>query len=273
MYQTKLIFTNVVLTTLLLLFAVGLTHAQPTPAELADRIHESQQNQLRGIQNITIIQEMPFVGDVESYYEKVEEDGRFILRSMEGDDDEFFLLSSMDQDFRRVIMGASSITNDSFDGIQLYKVFIDDKELLESLDTDNFDLDPDEDMMGEIKSATFWVDRSNYNVHRTEVVQVANGNEMTINIHLKDYRQHSGLYIPHIMEMSIDGMENMFSDEEVAEARAAMRELEAQLEQMPEAQRDMIMQQFSSQIEQLEAVLAGESTSMEIKVIDVIINQ
>ena len=96
---------------------------------------------------------------------------------------------------------------------------------------------------------------------------------VTIYYRFTDYQNFSGLPIPMVMKIEVKGLEDLVSDGELAEARESLREMEAQLEQMPESQREMTRQHLKHQMERFESLLeSGDLGRSRIEVIDVAVN-
>jgi len=258
-------------------FLGGITAlcAQPTPAELADRMFEVNQQRLSQIESLEITMKMDAAGfesETVTRYVKIVEDGVVMLVMEEGEDSDAEMFEGIyDGSIEDVIRIADSVTNDRVDGRNAYKLVITDQEFLNSLGEDEFD---SEGMDLEIEKGTLWIDRDELYVLKMVYEQRADGSGMTVEMGLEDYRVHSGLPVAHRMTMKIEGMDQMMSDEDLAEARQAMREFEDQLESMPEAQRNMIREQMSGQMEQFEQMLeTGMASSTVMEVVDVKVNR
>ena len=271
--------------------------AQPSPSDLADRLAQAQQEHIRQIDRLQITNRITagmFDGQqTTTTFVKVERDGRHVLEPVETDDffDDDEITGFTGEIYIEMIRNASEIARDTRDGHQVYRVTIDDPEFLagfegldaidEQMQDDFFDdeeyydddyYDDDGFMDGEVpESVTLWVDRSELLVR---AVRISLGEEgVTVNYRFSDYRTYSGLPVPMVTEVHIEGLEQYISEEDLAEAREAMREMEAQLEQMPEAQREMIRQQLQPQMERLEQMLeSGDMGKVRIEVVDVTVN-
>ncbi len=275
------------ITGFLMLFALilitGSSVAQPTPSELADRIDQLTMERIQEIDRLQYTN-LFTAGILEgqestSVFEKVRRNGRYVLEPVETDGDyETSEMAGFSQDiFSESIRHASSIEHDTYDGTSVYKVFVDDKDFLTQLSTPDALVDDEIDEYeteAAPKSLTFFIDRDDLLVlFASYVFTGPEGGELKMNMTLSEYENFSGLPIPTVTDIEIEGLEQMFADEDIAEAREAMREMEAQLEQMPEAQRRMIEEQFRPQIEQFEAILEGEDMeNTRIEVTDVVVN-
>lgn len=259
------------------LFAPCALIAQPSPDQLADRINDLHQQRLSIIQSLqmTVKTEVAgFSSESVTRYIRTETDGRFALVPDESYDDlDTELFEGMyDGSFDRVIRAAESVTEEQLDSRASYRLIIRDSELLQSLgEEDEYDEDG---MTFEIEKATLWIDSDLLMPLKMVYEQYEDGGGLTVEMELGDYKLYSGLPVAHTMAMKIEGMDQMMSDEDLAEARQAMREFEEQLESMPEAQRKMIREQMSGQMEQFERILeSGMASTTIMEVVDVKVNQ
>lgn len=268
-----------------LVFAVYSTQgiAQPSAAQLADRL---DQVNLERIQNIDQLQITNVItsGMMEGLetvtnYEKVQRDGRDVLEAV--DSDNTYEMGEMtgyfDEMMGEMVRHAGSVEEENYDGHSVYRIEIDDREFLSSfadderITGDEFE-ELDEDFAPE--SVVLLIDSDELIIYRaTFYQQSSQGDAITMHISLSEYEDFSGLPIPRVVDLEIEGLDQMISEEELAEAREALREMESQLEQMPEAQRNMIEQQLRPQIEQFEQLVQqGEIGNMRVEVTDVVVN-
>lgn len=251
--------------------------AQPSPGQLADMIIERNTERLRSIDvlEITVVTEDGVIPETTTRYVKRSEEGRVWLEPDESEPevDSGLLSGVFDDQLPIIISGASSVENDRVGDFNVYRVFIDDADLLNSLISDQMEFDDVSDEM-EVKTATVWLDRDELIARKLKFDQTDGENrDLTIDILLDDYRNHSGLPVSHKVTFQISGLESQFSDQEIEEARRGMEEFRKQLEQMPEAQRRMIEQQMRPQIERMEMMLeSGEIGDMVFLVKEVKVN-
>lgn len=265
-----------------MLFIIGSSQiiAQPSAAQLADRL---DQVNLERIQNINQIQITNVItsGMMEgmenvTQYHKVQRNGRDVLEAVDSDD--MYEMGDMtgyfDEMMGEMVRHASSVEETTHQGHSAFRVEIDDREFLNSLAEDDrlTREELDEDFAPE--SIVLFIDRDELIIYRaTFYQQSSQGGAITMHINLSEYENFSGMPIPRIVDFEVEGIEQMISDEELAEAREALREMEGQLEQMPQAQRDMIEQQLRPQIERFEQLVQqGELGNMRIEVTDVVVN-
>ena len=260
--------------------------AQPSPAELADRMAQAQQEHIRQIDRLQMTSRIT-AGMLDgeqttSTFVKTQRDGRYVLEPVDSDDfyDDDDLTGFTGDIYIDMIRNASRIDRETHDGHRVYRITIEDPDFLAGLDglsafdepMDDDDYYDDDGFMDDVpETVTLWVDRGELIVR---AFQISFGDEgVTVNYRFTDYRTYSGLPVPMVTEVHIEGLENMISEEDLAEAREAMRQMEAQLEQMPEAQRDMIRRQIQPQMERLEQMLqSGDMGRARIEVVDVKVN-
>ena len=260
--------------------------AQPSPSDLADRLAQAQQEHIRQIDRLQITNRITagmFDGqETTTTFVKVERDGRHVLEPVETDDffDDDEITGFTGEIYIEMVRNASSIVRETHDGHEVYRVTIDDPEFLaglegmEPLDEPMYDdyYDDDGFMDDQVpESVTLWVDRSDLLMRAVRFSFGEGG--VNVNYRFSDYRTYSGLPVPMVTEVHIEGLEQLISEEDLAEAREAMRQMEAQLEQMPEAQREMIRRQLQPQMERLEQMLeSGDMGKARIEVVDVKVN-
>ncbi len=268
---------------LVLILTNSTTVGQPTPAELADRLEQVTMERIQQIDRLQITNRFT-AGMLEgqettSIFEKVERDGRYVLEPVETDDmyETGEMAGHAEDLYSEMIRHASSIEHDSYNGSSVYRIFVDDIDFLNQIGAPDALLD---DQIDEIddepvpESLTFLLDRDDLvMLFGSYTFTGPDGGEFKMNITLSEYENFSGLPIPMVTEIEVEGIGQMFTDEDIAEAREAMREMEAQLAEMPEVQRKMIEAQIRPQMEQYEALLeSGEIGHARIEVIDVVVN-
>ncbi|PWN07232.1 hypothetical protein [Rhodohalobacter mucosus] len=260
-----------------LVIVPALAAAQPAPGQLADMILEMNADRLSGIEavEITVEAQDNIIPASTTRYVKQSENGRVWLRP-ENEDPEIdsgLLSGVFDDQLPILISGAESIENDQFNNFSVYRVFIDDADLLNTLVSDDIEFEDTSAEMS-VRSATVWLDREELIARKLRFVQGDDsGKEFIVDILMEDYQMHSGLPVAHTVTFQFSGMETEFTDEEIAEARRGLEAFRQQLEQMPEAQRKMIEEQMKPQIERMESILdTGEIGDMVFLVQEVRVN-
>jgi len=276
--RVKTIKNSLVLSILTLSLTAAAAVAQPSADRIAQEMINKYEESLSQIETLSMtiqVNEGGLIPDMTTrYVKKTNENGTPYLDLENGDAMEMdfsAMAGSVDQ-MVDLIRGAESITEEKVNGMDTYKIYVNDSELLKSLDQSEMEM---EDMEIVFDAATIWIEISTMNVRKIFMEQTVDGDKnMSMEMSLDDYQVFSGYPVPMSMTMKIGGMSSQFSAEEIAEAREAMREMEKQLSQMPEAQRQAIERQIKPQMEQFEQMLeSGEGMTMNIAVTDVIVNE
>ncbi len=276
--RVKTVKNSLILSILTFTFTVAAAVAQPSADRIAEEMVNKYEESLSQIETLSMtiqVNEGGLIPDMTTrYVKKTNENGTPYL-DLESENDmemDFSALAGSVDQMVELIRGAESITEESIDGKDTYKIFVNDSELLKSLDQGEMEM---QDMEIVFDAATIWIEKSSMNVRKLFMEQTVEGDKnMNVEMSLDDYQVFSGYPVPMSMTMKIGGMSSQFSSEEIAEAREAMKEMEKQLSQMPEAQREAIERQIKPQIEQFERMLeSDEGMTMNIAVTDVKVNQ
>ena len=276
--RVKTIKNSLVLSIMTLSLAAAAAVAQPSADRIAEEMVNKYEESLSQIETLSMTIQMNeggLIPDITTrYVKKVNENGTPYLDLENGNDMEMdfsALAGSVDQ-MVDLVRGAESITEERVNGIDTYKIYVNDSELLKSLDQGEMEM---EEMEIVFDAATIWIEINSMNVRKIFMEQTVEGDKnMNMEMSLDDYQVFSGYPVPMSMTMKIGGMSSQFSSEEIAEAREAMREMEKQLSQMPEAQREAIERQIKPHMEQFERMLeSGEGMTMNISVTDVKVNE
>jgi|GEM_PF-869937 len=279
----KATFNNLLFTTLILVVATvvstaEMTEAQPSRNQLADRLERAYADRIGRIDaiEITSVTDGAIFGSIETRtrYEKVERDGRTMLIESGGDGElEGVYQGIADDLLPEMVRHSASITEESLGGRGVYRIEVDDEGYLAELQTSQM---LEENMDGEflMDAATLYIDRSDLLLRQMSFSQNGQGGQaMTIHFEMDEYQTYSGFPVPHLMRFTIEGLDSLVSDEDMAEIRRSMEEMEAQLASMPQAQREMIERQLLPQMERLEAMMSegdqGDLGTMEVRVTDV----
>ena len=276
--RVKTLKNSLVLSILALSLAAAAAVAQPSADRIAEEMVNKYEESLSQIETLSMtiqVNEGGLIPDMTTrYVKKINENGTPYL-DLENENDmemDFSALAGSVDQMVELIRGAESITEESVNGTDTYKVYVNDSELLKTLDQSEMEM---EEMEIVFDAATIWIEINSMNVRKIFMEQTVEGDKnMNMEMRLDDYREFSGYPVPMAMTMKIGGMSSQFSNEEIAEAREAMREMEEQLSQMPEAQREAIERQIKPQMEQFEQMLeSGEGMTMNIAVTDVKVNE
>jgi hypothetical protein len=106
-----------------------------------------------------------------------------------------------------------------------------------------------------------------------EVVEGGEGRPVAVAMRFSDYRTVDGYLHPFRIVMEMDVASADISPEEIQEAREALEEFRRELDEVPEAQRDMLEQMMGEQLQMLERMVAGEGLEVEIRVTDLRVNE
>lgn len=249
--------------------------AQPSVEELADQMSEVNQHRLADIESLEYTVKLDVAGfqtETVSRFLRTENNGTYsLIPEGEQDSDSELIGGVYDGSVQDLIRSAESVSNDEVNGKSAYRLVIRDQELLNSYSQEELESG---DMEFEIEKGTIWIDSSELIPLKMVYEQSEDGSGMTVEITVEDYREYSGLPVAHLMRVNIEGIDQMMSDEEIAEARRALEEYEKQLESMPPAQRDMIRDRMSGQMEQFEQMLeSGKAGMTKMEIVDVKVNQ
>lgn len=258
------------------LLTAGSAAAQPSPAELSEQMYQANEERLSGIESLELTVEMNMGGTVMNesttrYVKEVNNGRTMLVTEKSGDMDDSELVEGMyDGTLEELVAGAESVENDEVNGRSVYRLVIRDRELLNQMEGEAFEADERE---FEIDKGTLWIDRDMLVPVRMIYEQEDGEPGISMEIQMSDFETHSGLPVARTMSFEIEGMDQMFTEEEMAEARNAMKEMREQLDQMPEAQREMIENQMSGQIEKFEQMVeSGNVGSNTVKVTSVKVN-
>jgi hypothetical protein len=263
--------------TILAVFTAAGSIAQPTSNQLAEQIIELNNNRLSDIQTLSISvepEEAGFIPATTTHYVKEETNGMSVLVPREDDDEDHEMLTGLfDRQLPDMVRAAESITSETYNGYDVYRIHINDSRYLNQLSNQDFEINEEED--AELKDITLWMDSEELVPRRILFNQATeNNNEVSVEIVMEDYQMHRGLPLAHTMLFSIDGLDSEFSEEDLAEARKAMQQMEEQLSQMPASQRDMIERHLKPQMERFEAILeTGGMNQMVFRVVEVKVNE
>ena len=249
--------------------------AQPADTRAAEILQTVRQEYERSIENID---DYKVVSDMyTTYYKKAYDNGRPYFRSrMETDamggmestssvsDAELF----SPETFETLQNNAIFEGTETIDGYEVHIIYIEEIEGL---------LEDEEDLDETLTDLRIFIDTQNWVMRQMAFsVQAAMEDGMMREIEpviqFKDYRNHQGMLIPWETVTIISGLDDALSDEERQEAEEGLREMERELENMPEAQRDMVKRMMGDQLEQLRNMLAGDQMEFTTRVHEVEVN-
>jgi hypothetical protein len=127
-----------------------------------------------------------------------------------------------------------------------------------------------------IKTVSLWIDTAEYVPLRSKIDGLArSGGEtraITIEKLDRDYRRVGSLYVPYQQVMRIAGVMDAEQQAQMQQAQQQMTELEAQMQQMPESQRRMIMNTMGPQLEMMKNMASGGGIELVTDVHEVRVN-
>lgn len=128
----------------------------------------------------------------------------------------------------------------------------------------------------EMESMSFCMDADEHVVRRMEMEGMANmgggAQSMSTTAIFKDYREVGGMIHPWRVEMTVAGVGA--DPEQQARMREAMAEMEKQLEQLPESQRERVRSMMESRMEGMEGMMGiAGGEPMVIETVDVKVNE
>ena len=158
------------------------------------------------------------------------------------------------------MQNASLDGEEDLDGIRVWKIRLDE------FPEDAF-MVPEGDETGSFEPTTarMFIDQDEYLMRRLEVDGVIKTDDGEREAHmvttLSDYRGEEGLLHPHHIKVQMTGL---MDDEQTAEARQAMAQMEEELEKMDETQRRMVEGMLRDRMKQFQDMLEGGDLTMEI---------
>ena len=228
------------------------------------------EDRMSGIDNYTVV--MDVMGfEVTNYFEKEMVDGRpnFVLRNSSGSEQQgagLFYNGFMQVADRATLEGKQSI-----DGYDCHVVTVDD---FSGVDFDPETPDDEEDFKP--RKGTFFLDTGDYLIRKLEMdgefQRDGDWYPTTMKIDLKDYREVDGLLHPFVLEMSVAGLNNAMSEEEMEQARESLEEMKQQMEQMPASQRATVERMMKPRMEELERMLNSGSIQVTTQVKELKVN-
>jgi hypothetical protein len=129
-----------------------------------------------------------------------------------------------------------------------------------------------------LDDASVWIDAKEYVPLRSKIEGVATsaGESRPIVLESRnaEYRKVSGstMYEPYRQVLRMTGLMSPEQQQEMREASGKLAELDSQLAQMPEAQRQMVMKQMGPQLDMMRNMAAGGAIEMETIVHQIVVN-
>ena len=260
------------------LFALALTlalpaAAQPSARAVVERATAHYRDQLKGVRDYTVTQEvMGFPATL--YFERApgEDALGFTVYHVNADGtlgDEGNDMSARTGAMLEGLAARGRLADaDTVDGAATYAVAVDDVEaLMEGVDALER---AGED--AEFHEATFYFDREDYRLRRIkmdgEVTEGGRRAPFTTTVTFSDFRTVDGFTHPFRTAMAVTGLHAAMSDEEKAQLEEAKR----QMANLPPEQREMMERMMGGQMGKLDEMMGGDSITMEMEVLDLRVN-
>lgn len=243
-----------------------------TAREIVDAALDRHEEQTRGIDDYTVVQEIMGM-ETTTHYERVTREGRSVFVPREGaalgedaPEDPFTLLKLMGE--RAEYAGTEDV-----DGLESHVLVLTDFE------DDVFDAfwPPEEEGEWTPEEARFYLDTEELAFRKIVLEGSVTRNDVTrsgtMTMWMRDYRDVEGLYYPFRTDFALEGLAPEISPEEERDIRMALEELEEELAGMPEAQREQLEQMMGGQLERMEEMLAGGTMEVTIRVKEIRVNE
>ncbi len=261
--MTKKTIYPVISTLAAVLIIPIIAAAQPGPAELADRLNDIYSERISSIDNLTITvaaENGDLFPETTTRYIKIYRDGRDVLVTEDIELDLGVLSGAFDGQLPALIRAAHTISHETLDGNDVYRIEVDDANALFELGTEDTEYAYDD---VSVTHAVVWMHRTKLYPLKLEMGQISEeGFNITVTLLMEDYHVYSGLPVPHRIEMKVDGMENQIPESDLEYIRQYLDNLQAELEEMPEADREAAEIQMRPQIEQLQRFLESGGVAM-----------
>jgi len=257
-------------------------------ADLLRTLADAQADRVEGVDNITVVStvggSMAMFDQMTTYYTRTEDGSSFTARTrMEGgmadmmqDDvpspmqNDPFLINTMLADYfadSAVYEGSESI-----DGQPVEVVYIEDMTPLARALAEEQGETFDEST--QVTDVRIHIDTDSQVIRRIESKMTSDFGQgmpggqseirtadMTFN--LADFQDVDGVRYPFTMRMELSGV---MSEDEIAQMRQQMEQMQAQLDQMPPAQREQIEELMGGMEGMLSGTISFESTATEVRV-------
>jgi hypothetical protein len=261
----------------LLLLVPQPTQAQSAP-EIFTRMMEAYESRLQGVEDLTIRQEVMGFSST-TYLVKETVDGRPTLQVRSSGLDG---VEGMDLDTEAIWAHPWTTWEEGVDRWALEGTgTVDGRPTwqLSLTDFEGLDLDalvPDDEAAFDPHQLLIDVDQELLAPLRVQmsgqVTHEGRDHPVSMDMLFSDYREVDGYLHPFLVSMETDLAGAGISDAEMAEARRGLEELRAQLESMPEAQREMMERMMGEQIRALEEMVESGGIRVEIRALDLQVN-
>lgn len=126
------------------------------------------------------------------------------------------------------------------------------------------------------KRGRFWIDGQDYLMRKMtmegDATNQGQTTPVTMEMTLHDYRDTQGFLWPFTTDMVIRGVATGMSEEELAEAKKALADMEKQMAEMPPDQRKMMESMMGGQMQKLEQMVESGEMKMTVQVTRLSVN-
>lgn len=253
--------------------AIHAQVADSRAAEILERAQQAYERSIEGIDDYVMVTD-----DGATYFEKAYDNGRPYFRTHTEIDEwgEVEALSSgaeaemwAPEMFEQFKKHARYEGRSEVDGYAVYVLFMEEMEALIYDDTEDID-----DVLEQVR---IYIDEDNLVMrkmeYRVEVIMDDNTTRVIEpEIRFRDYRSIEGMMVPFETIMVVEGLSEMMTPEEREEAERSLREMERELEQMPEGQRRMVERMMGERLKELRDMLAADRVEYTQTVREVLVN-
>lgn len=263
-------------TTLLFGLSSTILHAQYADrqaVEILERAQRAYERSIEGIDDYVMITD-----SYTTYYVKEYDNGRPYFRTHTeidewGDIESTSTASDADlfapDVFEKFKQSARYEGRDRVDGYEVHVLFMDEVEGI--LDEDIEDIDE------VLEQVRIYIDVDDLVMRKMSYrveAKMDDGDHRIIEpeILFRDYRSVEGMMVPFETVTVITGLSEMMTDEERQEAEEALREMERELEQMPEGQRQMVERMMGERLKEFREMLSADRMEFTVTVQEVKVN-
>jgi hypothetical protein len=265
----KIFFKTLLLQSILLLALISSAVNAQSPEEILNQMISQYSNSLDGIETMMTISTMEGFMATDTpdttYYRKVTlEDGTQVLEDVNGDTPSANYWN-LKENFDTVAENATYEGTENINGREAHVIFIEDVSALYGQTMG----DVESGTQGEPQSGRFYVDVNDYVPLRMSFdVEYDGEYSGSVDVNMNDYRSVDGIQMAFLTEISMAGISDQFSAEELAEAREGMRELREQLENSSGMQKRIMERAIAPQLERMEKILEEGSMNMTVTILE-----
>jgi hypothetical protein len=247
------------------------TATAETAGDVLQTAMERNDARLKGIETFTVVQDvMGF--EVTTHYETQLVDGHVVPVAKETEEESADASASLYASLPEMAERARLEDTETIDDRKCYTIRVEDMSEL--------DFAPD---MGEAtaaftpKSLVFHLDQKDYLLRKMRIEGEAEheGRQVPLSMEMvpSDYRTVDGLVHPFEITMVVHGLASAMSAEDTEKARQALAEMKAQMEEMPEEQRKMMVSMMGDRMQRMEEMVGSGEVKTTMKVKEIRVNQ